>query len=150
MSPSDVAAAVGARFARAKQRAEQSATNIAHEISKRVNQATITGLQDTPQLSSTALEAAQRQLHQEALDNASAMVNDGRYDSAQANGAVAAIYTSVLDGNTCDDCETADTGDITTLDDMTETPNPDCQGGDRCRCMNVYLMSDDPALAQAG
>jgi hypothetical protein len=148
MSPSDVAAAVGARFARAKQRAEQSAVNIAHEIAKRVSQAQITGLKDAPQLSSAALEAAQRQIHQEALDNASAMVNDGRYDAAAQNGAVAAIYTSVLDGNTCDDCETADTGDLVSLDDMIETPNPDCQGGDRCRCMNVFLMSDDPALAQ--
>lgn len=147
MSPTDVAAAVGARLARARQRAEQSAQNIAHEITKRVAQAQIAGLKEAPALTASALEAAKRQLHQEALDNASAQINDGRFDAASANpDVVGAYYTSVLDSNTCDDCEAADTGDLLTLDDAEQLgpPNPDCQGGDRCRCMMVFVTSSDP------
>lgn len=149
MSPSDLVTAAGARLGRAKARAEQSAANIAHEITKRVAQASITGLKDAPQLSATALQAAQRQLHQEALDNASAMVNDGRFDAAVMNGAVGAYYTSVMDEATCDECEASDTGDLVSLDQaqLLGPPNPQCAGGDRCRCMLVYVTSDDPTAS---
>jgi hypothetical protein len=137
-----VLGAVGARFGRARVRAENSAVAIANAISAKVAQVNVAGVRDA---GVAASQAAAGQLHLEALSNASPQIGDGRYDAAVANGAVAGVYTSVLDDNTCDDCEAADTGDVQELNDLPDCPNPDCQGGDRCRCMIVYLMSDDPS-----
>lgn len=151
MTPSDVASAVGARFTRARQRAETSAGNIVHDIRRRLGQQQVTGLKG-PQLSAAALEAARASLHLEALDNAGAMVNDGRYDAAQADpDVVGAYYTAVLDGTTCDECAADDSGIMLSADEasLLGPPNPMCEGGDRCRCVLVWVLSSDPTAVQS-
>jgi len=51
------------------------------------------------------------------------------------------VYSALLDGATCAACEPMD-GEVTTDLTLAEgwTPNPDCEGGDRCRCLTVYEM----------
>lgn len=48
-------------------------------------------------------------------------------------------YSAVLDGGTCDECESADGTIYESWDDLQDDlpdggPNPSCFGGDRCRC----------------
>ncbi len=54
------------------------------------------------------------------------------------------VYSALLDGATCSACEPMD-GEVTT--DATEAeswcPNPECEGGDRCRCLVVAEISQD-------
>lgn len=147
MSPTLEAA--GARVGRAASRALLSAGNVVHAVQAKLGSAATTGLLDGAALQDIAEQAAIGQLHLEAMLNASASINDGRYDAAAAHGAVGGYYTSVLDGNTCDNCEAADTGDLLTLDDAAALgpPNPDCDGGDRCRCMIVFTTGDDPTAS---
>lgn len=148
MSPRDVVDAVlGGRLARARQRGEHSARTIAETVAAKVRQARITGLNDPQQIRAVAQQTAVGQLHAEALTSTAASINDGRWDTAsQAPDVVGAYYTSVLDENTCDECEAADTGQMITLDQaaVLGPPNPQCAGGDRCRCMCVYVLSNDP------
>jgi hypothetical protein len=55
-----------------------------------------------------------------------------------------AVYSAILDGATCEACEPMD-GETTT--DLVEAagwaPNPDCMGGDRCRCLVVYEIRQE-------
>ena len=70
----------------------------------------------------------------------------GRADEAQAQSQDIedAVYSALLDGAVCDTCAGQD-GDVTTDISMAEewTPNPDCEGGDRCRCLTVYEIAQD-------
>lgn len=65
----------------------------------------------------------------------------GRAAEAQdhADEIADAVYSAILDDNVCSACEARD-GEITTdLDEAAGwAPNPDCEGGDRCRCIVVY------------
>lgn len=48
-------------------------------------------------------------------------------------------YSALLDQNVCDPCA-ADDGETSTSEvDLTDTPNPDCAGGDWCRCFHVFI-----------
>ena len=146
--PLDVLAGLGVRLKRARQRGDHSADTVAQAVTQKLRQADIAGLKDGTARTALAVQTAVQQLHVEALQNASAMINDGRWDvGSTAPDVVGCIYTSVLDGNTCDECESADTGDVLTLDQATDLgpPNPDCAGGDKCRCQLVYVTSADPA-----
>jgi hypothetical protein len=53
------------------------------------------------------------------------------------------IYSALLDGNTCGNCDAADGAEGATPDDIPDVPNPDCDGGDKCRCVHVYVFSDE-------
>lgn len=70
----------------------------------------------------------------------------GRADEAkaQAQEIEDAVYSALLDGATCAACEPMD-GEVTTDLALAEgwTPNPDCEGGDRCRCLVVYEIAQD-------
>jgi hypothetical protein len=70
---------------------------------------------------------------------------DGRDDGYEAHkdeiGSV--IYAAILDINTCEACADADGEEGATPDDIPGAPNPDCDGGDRCRCVHVYVFSDE-------
>jgi urease gamma subunit len=66
---------------------------------------------------------------------------------AQATDVEDGVYSAILDGAACDDCAGMD-GEIT--EDLALaagwTPNPDCAGGDRCRCLVFYeLRQEGPA-----
>jgi hypothetical protein len=53
------------------------------------------------------------------------------------------IYSALLDINTCGACADADGQEGATPDDVPDTPNPDCDGGDKCRCVKVFVFSDE-------
>lgn len=55
----------------------------------------------------------------------------------------AVIYSALLDINTCENCAAADGDEGATPDDIPDAPNPDCDGGDKCRCVHVYVFSDE-------
>jgi hypothetical protein len=52
-------------------------------------------------------------------------------------------YSALLDVNSCETCAGADGQTAETPDDLPDTPNPDCDGGDKCRCVIVYVFSDE-------
>lgn len=57
------------------------------------------------------------------------------------------IYSSLLDGNTCEVCSEADGKEGETPDDIPSVPNPDCLGGDKCRCVHVFVFADEKEAA---
>lgn len=57
-------------------------------------------------------------------------------------------YTAVLDAATCEECEPLDGTEYHSLDDLFEVlpnfgPNPNCDGGGRCRCRAVPCAQDE-------
>ena len=52
------------------------------------------------------------------------------------------IYSALLDLATCDACSDAD-GKEGALDEIPDAPNPDCEGGDSCRCVLVAVFGDE-------
>lgn len=64
--------------------------------------------------------------------------------SAQQTDVEDAVYSALLDGATCAACEPMD-GETTRDLALAEgwAPNPDCEGGDRCRCLVVYEIAQD-------
>lgn len=51
------------------------------------------------------------------------------------------IYSAILDANTCEPCGDADGLEAQDPADLPAAPNPDCAGGDRCRCFHVYVSA---------
>lgn len=70
---------------------------------------------------------------------------DGRADGYEEHkdeiGSV--VYSALLDINTCEACAAADGEEGATPEDIPGVPNPDCDGGDRCRCVHVFVFSDE-------
>lgn len=56
-------------------------------------------------------------------------------------------YSAVLDANTCDQCSGADGETGETEDDITPVPNPDCDGGDKCRCVHIAVFAAEGKAA---
>lgn len=57
-----------------------------------------------------------------------------------------AIYSAILDNNCCQVCEDLDGEEFEVdSDDYEEVtpPNPNCEGGDACRCTWIYLLATD-------
>jgi hypothetical protein len=52
-------------------------------------------------------------------------------------------YSALLDINTCETCAGADGQTAETPDELPDTPNADCDGGDKCRCVIVYVFADE-------
>ena len=75
---------------------------------------------------------------------------DGREDGYDQHkdeiGSV--IYSAILDINTCPQCADADGQEGDTPDDIPDVPNPDCDGGDKCRCVHVFVFNDEEASAK--
>ncbi|HEU4656313.1 MAG TPA: hypothetical protein VFR97_02255, partial [Capillimicrobium sp.] len=100
-----------------------------------------------------AEEAARGAIRHEAQTNASAVVNAGRSDQADdvADLIAGSRYTSILDGNRCDECRRADDDVLRPLDDPVRVarkpPNRMCAGGGRCRCMEAFQLRDEAAPA---
>jgi len=94
-------------------------------------------------------EMVRRELEGAAM-RAYGMVSDlmqlGRADEAasQATDVEQAVYSALLDGALCENCEPMDGSTTTDLDEAAGwTPNPDCLGGDRCRCVVVYELKQE-------
>jgi phage gp29-like protein len=74
---------------------------------------------------------------------------DGRQDGYEqyADEIGSVIYSALLDLNTCESCAGADGEEGATPDDIPGVPNPDCDGGDKCRCVHVYVFADEGKVA---
>lgn len=72
------------------------------------------------------------------------VMNLGRSDQARDMRPLIrdAIYSALLDSNTCSVCEARDGDETTDIDEAAGwTPNPDCEGaeyGNECRCLTLY------------
>jgi len=105
---------------------------------------------ETVPIVDAAIEAAITRESDAAALRFGAIVTDlmqaGRADEAisQATDIEDAVYSAILDGALCEVCEPMD-GEVTTdLSEAAEwTPNPGCQGGDRCRCMVFYEVRQE-------
>lgn len=66
----------------------------------------------------------------------------GRRDELeeQADGIDHYEYSAIMDRNTCGECESADGMQAASMDDLPPAPNPDCEGGARCRCMIIGVV----------
>ena len=53
------------------------------------------------------------------------------------------IYSALLDVNTCEACAAADGQESESEDGIPAVPNPDCDGGDKCRCVVVAVFKDE-------
>lgn len=74
------------------------------------------------------------------------MMSMGRSDEMRDQDAEIAdyVYSAILDGNACENCEPMD-GEVTTDADLAATwaPNPNCLGGDRCRCLVIAELKQE-------
>jgi phage gp29-like protein len=70
---------------------------------------------------------------------------EGRADGYQEHKdeIQAVVYSALLDLNTCENCAAADGAEGRTPDDIPDVPNPDCDGGDKCRCVHVFVFADE-------
>jgi len=74
-----------------------------------------------------------------------AVMGAGRSSGAEdLSDAISSVYySSVLDDSSCTICSDAD-GETGAIDaDITPAPNPDCDGGIRCRCVHLYVLADE-------
>lgn len=49
-------------------------------------------------------------------------------------------YSALLDPNVCGPCAAEDGQSASNESDLTPAPNPECEGGDFCRCFHVYVL----------
>lgn len=72
---------------------------------------------------------------------ANKVLNIGREDEAQnrRDEWSRVEYSALLDQNVCGPCAAADGESGPTEADITPAPNPDCEGGDWCRCFHVFI-----------
>lgn len=133
-------------------RAEAAAENVINRMVAAVKRDVLARSKTTQASMQVAAEAAARgALREEAQQHASVALNLGRAQEADEHADViqGARYTSVLDANTCSDCRLADDDVLRPLDDPVRLeripPNPDCDGGDKCRCLEFFQLIDELA-----
>ncbi len=70
------------------------------------------------------------------------LIQAGRGDEieAQKDSIEWVEYSAILDAATCDPCEDEDGKTSQDAADLQPVPNPECQGGDRCRCFHVAVI----------
>ena len=58
-----------------------------------------------------------------------------------------AFYSAILDENVCIECAPLDGEEHEFNDPKFETPNPNCLGGEQCRCITIYVLkTEEPAV----
>lgn len=72
---------------------------------------------------------------------ANRVINIGRGDEAQSRSDQweRVEYSAILDQNVCGPCAAEDGQEAATEDELTSVPNPECEGGDWCRCFHVFV-----------
>lgn len=61
--------------------------------------------------------------------------------NAQASSIAYGVVSAILDSATCQYCEDADGFESEDLSEIAAlAPNPDCEGGENCRCTPVYML----------
>ncbi len=118
-----------------------------HGIVARILQAVfrrhLAGHDDLPVVAEAEAGAAMKA---EALVHAAPALNLGRSDEAdeRSDEIRGSRYTSILDPNRCERCAGADDDVLRPLADPVrlarKPPNPDCEGGDRCRCLEAFEL----------
>ena len=75
---------------------------------------------------------------------------EGRSDgyAEYADEISSVIYSALLDMNTCEACTAADGSAAPSPEEIDDVPNPDCDGGDKCRCVHVYVFGDEGKSAK--
>lgn len=167
----DAPSPAGQRRKRVHRRALIAAEHVTNEVARVTERGALGGTREPLTLQRSAEAAARGAIRKEALTNASPSINDGRRDAAVAAGVALAaaavkepeahavtgrtgvvegapqlrgIYTAVLDPRTCDYCEAADDGMERDPDDPAlQVPNPECSGGEYCRCTVVWVLAGE-------
>jgi hypothetical protein len=72
---------------------------------------------------------------------ANRVINIGRSDEAEARSGEweHVEYSALLDANVCDPCAAEDGQTASSEDDLQPAPNPECLGGENCRCFHVFV-----------
>lgn len=72
---------------------------------------------------------------------ANKVISIGRGDEAQRRSDEweRVEYSAILDQNVCGPCAAEDGKEAATEDELTPVPNPECEGGDWCRCFHVFI-----------
>jgi hypothetical protein len=72
---------------------------------------------------------------------ANKVINIGRSDEAEARSGEweRVEYSALLDQNVCEPCAAEDGQTANSEDDLQPAPNPDCLGGDYCRCFHMFI-----------
>lgn len=80
-----------------------------------------------------------------AAEAANAAIGQGRRDEAfERSGEWKEIqFSSVLDSGTCSPCESEDGTSYGSLEDAPSTPYQECEGGASCRCVLIFVASDE-------
>lgn len=93
-------------------------------------------------LSETLLAQAEKYIDKMAGSVVNAAINTGREDELRANVDQVEFYqySALLDKNTCSPCADADGLEAANIDDLPSAPNPDCDGGENCRCLIVGVV----------
>jgi len=93
-------------------------------------------------LSETLLAQAEKYIDKMAGSVVNAAINTGRDDEIKANidQISETEYSAILDKNTCGPCEEADGMTAADPEDLPAAPNPDCAGGENCRCFHIVTV----------
>jgi uncharacterized protein with gpF-like domain len=107
-----------------------------------------TGVPDTGALQQVMETLSERELLKSAQISVGEAINFGRRDAAESirEDIEYAQYSAILDRRVCEVCENLDGLDVTLDDPRYEEympPNPECRGGDRCRCVWVLVFKGE-------
>ncbi len=93
-------------------------------------------------LSEALFDQSDKFIEQIAGPAVNAAISAGRMEEmiAQADNIETYEYSAILDQNTCSPCGDADGEVASDPADLPAAPNPDCDGGDRCRCIIVAVV----------
>lgn len=94
-------------------------------------------------LRSALLDESEKFIDQISGSTVNAAISQGRDDEIkdQADKIEYTEYSAILDANTCSPCGDADGQQEADPLDLPAAPNPDCEGGDRCRCIHVAVIA---------
>lgn len=93
-------------------------------------------------LSQILLDQAEKYIDKMAGSVVNAAINTGRDDEIKDNiDQLSEVeYSAILDKNTCGPCEEADGMTAADPEDLPAAPNPDCEGGENCRCFHIVTV----------
>ncbi len=112
------------------------------------------GTFDSGSLEASLRRLSEREVRRTAGASASTALNLGRQAAAfvHVDEVQHAIFSSVLDSGTCDNCESLDGVELQLDDprfDQYRPPLAACDGGGRCRCTYVYVTkAEQPATVR--
>lgn len=80
-----------------------------------------------------------------AVQTVNRAVNEGRREEMRAREDEIDhyLYSAILDTNTCSPCEDWDGATASSLDQLPDTPNPECEGMGNCRCFIISVFASE-------